>query len=336
MTIRLLHQLRQLRPFSSSRSRQGERPLQLTSKITILRPTLFSVVSTASAFGISAYFYQRRMEKENGKDPRDVLEKLKNWISQRRATERSPPPDGFIERTKLMVKRSWHQLSPGQQVVAGLIGAQSVIFFAFNVPALGRFMAKNFLHHPLQSPSYTMLTSSFSHATGFHLLANMYALWSFGPIVFHSLPSASSEHFAAFLISAASASSLASHVFSSSALLLGSSFGKIVNGRYMPGVRTILPSLGFSGIAYALVGYTATKYPDLRVGLLFIPGDLALQDLLPILLGVEAFVLLFTKWQMFDHAAHIGGALFGYAYGQFLERKAWAEANNFAQKAIMK
>ncbi|KAG8748413.1 hypothetical protein FRC10_005960 [Ceratobasidium sp. 414] len=77
---------------------------------------------------------------------------------------------------------------------------------------------------------------------------------------------------------------------------------------------TIAPSLGASGAIYAAVTASALAFPDANVSLIFLPFVS-----LPIGAGVGGMVCLdiigiIRGWRMFDHWAHLGGAVFGVAY----------------------
>ena len=123
------------------------------------------------------------------------------------------------------------------------------------------------------------------------------------------LPRSTSRYeFLALFVTAGLASSLASHLWSCKVLiprLLRVGLGK-------QAVRdTILPSLGASGSIYGCFAVTALAFPDAKVSLIFLPmvpfsiglgfGSMVTLDVAGLLLG----------WRMFDHAAHLGGALWG-------------------------
>ncbi|KAI0050946.1 hypothetical protein FA95DRAFT_1593565 [Auriscalpium vulgare] len=82
--------------------------------------------------------------------------------------------------------------------------------------------------------------------------------------------------------------------------------------------NAILPSLGASGAIYGAVVLSAIAFPDAEVSLVFPP-----TPSFPIQYGVGGMVLLdcvgaLRGWRIFDHYAHLGGAVFGglyYTYG---------------------
>lgn len=80
-------------------------------------------------------------------------------------------------------------------------------------------------------------------------------------------------------------------------------------------------SLGFSGVMYAVIVMTAFNCPDVRIGVLFLPGvNLSIQDgVLGMVVIDLACLLLFPKSPL-DHAAHVGGAVFGFWWYTMGER----------------
>ena len=88
----------------------------------------------------------------------------------------------------------------------------------------------------------------------------------------------------AFYISAATLSSLGSHLFT---ILVG---------------RLALPSLGASGAIFSLFAATAAIYPDMGVRVLFLPWRFELGEVLPVFVILDIVGLL-RGWSFFDHAA---------------------------------
>ena len=100
----------------------------------------------------------------------------------------------------------------------------------------------------------------------------------------------------------------------SSATTVASAFSKPAISAAARPIRDILPSLGASGAIYAAVSLTALGFPDSEVSLIFLPGIL-----IPSQAAVGGLVCLdilgvIRGWRMFDHYAHLGGAMFGAAY----------------------
>ncbi|KAJ7224287.1 hypothetical protein GGX14DRAFT_424973 [Mycena pura] len=228
------------------------------------------------------------------------------------------------------------------KVCWGICAINGAVYLAWKVPRLSRFMLRNFQHHPLSGRSRTLLTSVFSHSSFMHLFFNCFALNGFGYAAGYYLTtqqntgpselleSTSALHFLAFFVSAGLFASLASHIVSVKA------YDSVVRALAKSAPRPRLrASLGASGAIYSCVTLTALAYPDLHINILFVPVDI------PIQYGVGGLMLLdmigfIRGWRLFDHIAHLGGALFGawyYMYGPRLW-DAWraASANVFGGK----
>ncbi|KAF7970041.1 hypothetical protein HWV62_25352 [Athelia sp. TMB] len=100
----------------------------------------------------------------------------------------------------------------------------------------------------------------------------------------------------------------------SAATTVASAFSKPALAAAARPLHDILPSLGASGAIYAAVSLTALGFPDSEVSLIFLPGVL-----IPSQAAVGGLVCLdivgvLRGWRMFDHYAHLGGALFGAVY----------------------
>jgi len=217
-----------------------------------------------------------------------------------------------------------------------IVAVNGLVWAAWAVPGLNKFMMRHFTHHPLSGRSYTMLTSVFSHESFFHLLFNCMALTSFGSaaaLYFHQKrkedPTKLREsrydyHFVAFYIAAGIFASLVSHV--ASARLIYPRLLAAASKAHPPGIdaakvaaKKMLPSLGASGAVYAAVAVSALAFPDAQISLIFLP-----LMTFPITYGFGAMVALdvfgiLKGWALFDHYAHLGGATFGalyYMYGE--------------------
>ncbi|KAJ7760537.1 hypothetical protein B0H16DRAFT_1532613 [Mycena metata] len=223
--------------------------------------------------------------------------------------------DSYISAAEKII-----QAPDALRVCWGICAVNGVVFLAWRIPSLSTFMITNFVHHPLSGKAHTLLTSVFSHHGGFHLIFNSMALLSFGSaagtflyvrqaqLPSSPLESTSAYHFLAFFISAGVFASFGSHA--------------IQVRRYDAFVRTlpkfaarprINGSLGASGAIYACVTLCALAFPDTRIAPLFIPFSVPIQP------GVGALMLLdvvgvLRGWRMFDHIAHLSGALFGVLY----------------------
>lgn len=168
-------------------------------------------------------------------------------------------------------------------------------------------MTKYFTHHPLSGKSITLVTSCFSHYSLLHLGFNMMALNSLGTLI-HNHVLSSPEHFLAAYLGCGVAASAASHLFSNFM-----SFSSLFSSSSAT-TRIIKGSVGASGAIWGLMVMFALLSPDSQAGILFIPGiQFKMNELVPALAALD-LVGLIRGWQMFDHAAHLGGALAGYLW----------------------
>ncbi|KAG7444432.1 uncharacterized protein BT62DRAFT_1029602 [Guyanagaster necrorhizus] len=141
----------------------------------------------------------------------------------------------WISGLYLAFAQPYADASDGRRLCWKLCLLNAGVWVAWNVSRLQPMMIRSFMHHPLSGLSYTMLTSTFSHRSIIHLLANCLALESFGSChrnthlsfagssaaVYLSqsqssaspdqLESTSAYHFLAFYLSAGIFASLVSH-----------------------------------------------------------------------------------------------------------------------------
>lgn len=128
----------------------------------------------------------------------------------------------------------------------------------------------------------------------------MFALMSFGSFLHDKM---GREQFLAFYLSSGMSSALASHIY------------KAFRKNYTP-------SLGASGAIFGLVGGCA-HYPELKVSLIFLPiHSVPINQALPLMMGVDSLGIL-LNWKVFDHAAHLGGSLFGYSFLPISQDTIW-------------
>ncbi|KAF7278317.1 hypothetical protein GWI33_008534 [Rhynchophorus ferrugineus] len=143
-------------------------------------------------------------------------------------------------------KNWWNTLTPGQKMFMPICAFNILVFAAWRIPRFQPFMLNYFASNPA-SPNQClpMILSTFSHYSGFHLLANMYVLHSFSTGAVHSL---GKEQFLALYLSSGVISSFTSY------------FYKIVTKQ--PGL-----SLGASGAIMAVLGYVSGAAIKFIVGL---------------------------------------------------------------------
>ncbi|KAI5479182.1 hypothetical protein MNV49_004043 [Pseudohyphozyma bogoriensis] len=256
--------------------------------------------------------------------------RVKETVDRARAFIKAFPA---TSRWPTILAQSYCNLSEAQRTCLGIIGLQAAVFAVWHVPipALARLYPW-LVHDPLaKGRAVTLLTSIFSHQTPMHFLFNSLAFYSFGPTTIEwlqaKLPrredkagprSTSRYEFVAFFVAAGLFSSLGSHVWSARVLY--------------PRLQGLLrPSLGASGAIYSAVSITALAYPEASVSLIFFP-------FFPIPIGTAYWSMvafdavgLVRGWKMFDHAAHLSGAVFGllyYSFGHhyFEQFRAWLKS----------
>uniref|UniRef100_A0A9L0S649 Presenilin-associated rhomboid-like protein, mitochondrial n=1 Tax=Equus caballus TaxID=9796 RepID=A0A9L0S649_HORSE len=146
-----------------------------------------------------------------------------------------------------------------------------------------------------------MLLSTFSHFSLFHMAANMYVLWSFSSSIVNIL---GQEQFMAVYLSAGVISTFVSYVC------------KVATGRYGP-------SLGASGAIMTVLAAVCTKIPDGRLAIIFLPMfTFTAGNALKAIIAMDTAGMI-LGWKFFDHAAHLGGALFGIWYITYGHELIW-------------
>lgn len=191
------------------------------------------------------------------------------------------------------MKTSWSQIPDYQQTLFCLLAVNTAIFMLSlsRSPLITTFLNRHFVSR-FHAPHYTVATSAFAHSSFMHFTLNMAALYSFGTFL-HQL--CGREQFVAFYLS--------SVAFSSHASLIAKYFQ---HSRYTG-------SLGASGGLFAILG-CLLRFKALKVSVIFLPFlHIPLQYAI---CGFAAFDLygLVTGLHYFDHAAHLGGLVFGYLY----------------------
>ncbi|XP_037075844.1 presenilins-associated rhomboid-like protein, mitochondrial [Pollicipes pollicipes] len=196
----------------------------------------------------------------------------------------------------------WASQTDGQKLFWPLCLLNVVVFLAWKVPAFSPTMLRYFASTPA-SPWFRlpMLLSGFSHYSFTHLAVNMFVLHSFSTGAVAML---GKEQFLGLYLSGALVSSLGSYL-------------------YKMFVFTPAVSMGASGAIMAVLGFVCTESPDSRLAIIFLPmftftAGTAIK-------AVMAFDTLgaVLRWNFFDHAAHLGGALFGVYWSLYGRQQVW-------------
>lgn len=177
-----------------------------------------------------------------------------------------------------------------------------------------------FVHTPLLSPNYTLLSSVFGHSGLIHLGLNMYVMFPLMPVVaqadtFRENPA----HLAAFYLSTGILSSLAQHVTA-----------------VWPRPNPFASSLGASGVLYALFGVVGVSFPDAQVSIILLPGSFPIAQVLACVALFDA-IGIFVKYPFLNlgHASHLSGLALGAAYATYGgNEKIWRPGRKLAFKAM--
>lgn len=187
----------------------------------------------------------------------------------------------------------WNERTEGQRVALGLISVNVLVFGLWRIPSLRGTMVKYFCSNPAAKVvCWPMLLSTFSHYSPWHLAANMYVLYTFSSSIVGLM---GKEQFVAFYLTAGTLSSFTSYLHKVS-------------------MRIPSMSLGASGAIMGILGVVCTQMPNAQLAIILFPWfTFSAQSALKALLIMDTTGLV-LKWHLFDHAAHLGGALFGIGY----------------------
>ncbi|XP_027875734.1 presenilin-associated rhomboid-like protein A, mitochondrial isoform X2 [Xiphophorus couchianus] len=201
-----------------------------------------------------------------------------------------------------MVDDFWRSLTEGQRTATGIMAINAAVLCCWRIPAMQRTMIKYFTSNPAsKTQCLPMILSSFSHYSIIHMVANMYVLWTFSSGIVSLL---GKEQFLAVYLSAGVISTMVSYAC------------KTATGRFYP-------SLGASGAVMAVLAAVCTKVPEAKLGIIFLPMvTFTAGNALKALVAIDTAGLI-LGWRLFDHAAHLGGALFGVWYVAYGHKLIW-------------
>ncbi|CAJ0600258.1 unnamed protein product [Cylicocyclus nassatus] len=207
----------------------------------------------------------------------------------------------------------WRDLTDGDKCALYLVGANLIVFVLWRLtnlhPMMWRYFSNSFASRSLCLP---MALSVFSHYSFIHLALNMYVAWSFTNVVVDKF--LGPDQFWAFYITAGVVSSL---------------FGLAHKAL----ARSPIRAVGASGAILGVLGYTCMKIPEARLRIVFVPGfDFSAQSAI---IGIILFDLagLLFRFRMFDHAAHLGGTLFGVFYAMIGDDLIWNRYGGYIEQA---
>ncbi|KAJ0058671.1 hypothetical protein NL108_000379, partial [Boleophthalmus pectinirostris] len=260
---------------------------------SLLKPLLFTLGFTGCSFAAAAILqYENLRSKVKAvQEESDELSKgshdityWHNWWNQLTAFQKQ------VILLMSMVDDFWSSLTEGQRTVTGIIALNVVVLCCWRLPSMQRNMIKYFTSNPVSKPQcLPMVLSTFSHYSIIHMMANMYVLWTFSSGLVSLL---GKEQFIAFYLSAGVVSSMVSYMCKTA-------------------TRRFHPSLGASGAVMAVLAAVCTMVPEAKLGIIFLPMvTVSAGHVLKALVAFDT-AGLFLGWRFFDHAAHLGGALFG-------------------------
>ncbi|KAI3421144.1 hypothetical protein GPALN_014772 [Globodera pallida] len=182
-----------------------------------------------------------------------------------------------------------------------LIGVNVAVFLLWRVPALKPAMCRYFTSSVAsKSLCLPMFLSMFSHRGLLLLSINMYVLKNFAIGAITLLGPA---QFMAMFLS-------------------GGVFSGLLWLCHSASMASAIPSFGASGAICAVIGYICVKLPDKPVNITFLPmfpfpANYALYGLLAFETVCLLSILPLHRLVSLDHAAHIGGLLFGMFYAHY-------------------
>ncbi|CAI5437888.1 unnamed protein product [Caenorhabditis angaria] len=219
-------------------------------------------------------------------------------------------PDG----TNVRIESKTREFTDGEKHIALLIGLNALVFLAWKVKKLAPIMQQYFTNSfASKSLCLPMLLSAFSHYSLIHFGLNMYVTTTFATKIIDKYLGV--EQFWAFYITAA----------------VVSSFVSLIDKAL---VRSPIRALGASGAILAILTYTCMQIPEARLSLIFLPGfDFSAQNAVYGIIAFD-FIGLLLRFRLFDHAAHLGGALFGVAYALYGQTHIWEGYGQYIEDLI--
>lgn len=188
------------------------------------------------------------------------------------------------------------------ELIIAIIGANVLVFGLWRLGspavlnALNKYMLSNLYG---EARTLSMLGSTFSHSSAFHLFFNMYVLFSLTALPIDSYQ---------FL-----------HLYTTGGLV--AALGSYINCS----IRCLaMSSLGASGAILALIGYTVAKFPEARFSVLLVdqiyPHSFTASTAFWAIAGFDTCGLL-LGWKLFDHAAHLFGICYGRLASEWIGKK---------------
>lgn len=287
---------------------------QPSLRIPLLSPTLWSVAACATIYlGCAGYDVYRASLRAKAKEPR--------WPSSRQ-----DPTFEDLEYSHENEKANtmWSNIDSERPEFVGvdrlLLGTLALAAGAHAASRVIPSASSFFVHTPLLSPNYTLLSSVFGHSGLLHLGVNMYAMVQLMPLAARTDTfGGSPAHLAAFFLSTGILSSLAQHATA-----------------IWPRPNPLAMSLGASGALFALLGVAGVSFPDMQIGILLVPGSLPVGKAMACAALFDGIGIL-VKYPFFNlaHGSHLSGLLLGVAYASYGgNERIWRPGRKLAFKAM--
>jgi len=192
----------------------------------------------------------------------------------------------------------------------------NVVFFIFGFFLI--IINQNYINLIALKPSnilqgkyfWTLITSMFMHAGIFHLLINMFVLFSLGSLTEKII---GRQRFLWFYIFSGLFAGL-------SFVILAGFFGNSQLGNALFGNPETF-AVGASGAIFAIAGLFIVLLPKIRFSIIFFPFfSLPGYIMVPLVLSLTWLASIFGNLPI-GNSAHLGGFLMGLIYGFYLRRK---------------
>ncbi|XP_067145349.1 presenilin-associated rhomboid-like protein, mitochondrial [Centruroides vittatus] len=256
----------------------------------LFKPFLFTICFTGSTFVCAAIWQYENMRKRAF----SFIDRQTEWWKNTPAYKK-----GSFRK---IINEWWNYQTDGQKMAWFIIAINTAILLIWQKPSLQPLMIKYFCSNPAaKSQCWPMILSTFSHYSWWHWAANMFVLYSFSSTAVSMF---GKEQFLALYLSAGVVSSFTSYIY------------KVLTGR-------VGLSLGASGSLLAILAAVCTQYPETQLTIVFFPFFTFSAGI-----AIKAVIALDTAgvllgWKLFDHAAHLGGSLFGIFYLLYGQEYLW-------------
>lgn len=209
-------------------------------------------------------------------------------------------------------------------IINGLVFFATILYDELTA-RLGLFYFRSEYFQP-----YQLVTHMFTHGSFFHILFNMFALFTFGSILermwgpkrffFFYFATGFGALALHTLVNHLEAQSLAQHLSSTEVEQIKENGRQLLySGRNYVGDAGKLnliyniPTVGASGAIFGLLIAFGMLFPNTTLMLIFPPIPIKAKYLIPLLIVVELFLVKADfGWDNIAHFAHLGGALFGF------------------------